>query len=886
MTEPRTPHGDIYVGDVSHSQLIFGDHNTIQTPEGTKVSILQVGDRPVPRPRVTPLGYRPAARIEIVGRDEELRLASSATPDAPLEFYAADGAGKTALLKFIAQGTAAPPGGVVFEALRRRTFDEIQSKLYAAFWESDVPFLPGPADVGAYLADREALLVLDDCALDRDDLDVLLDSAPRCTVVIASSERTLWSRGTARALTGLDSAAALRLLERELGRPVQRDERRAAERLVARLDGVPQSLVETAALVADRRASLDELVDEPAAVERRIDPAALSPSQRRIVAVLAALGSAALGVEHISVLADVPDAARELQALERRGWVKSASPRYELVRELPEAFARPPPSELARRLLKHLTVWSSKATPLAVAGESEAVEASIELGAAIGSWDEVLVLALAAESKLAVAGSWTSWQHVLTRGLDAARALGDEAAEAHMLHQLGSLSLCLGAEQMAVTQLKKALGIRERLGDDVGAELTRHNLRQIGGGGGENGGGGSDNGGGGGGHPRRPRLGVALAAFGVIAAAVVGVGLASNGSDEPDNTSSTTSGPNTPPAIRIEAPKDASTFAAKRVVRARYTCSSREAVPLQSCDGPVASGAAIDTKTAGKHTFTVTASDKDGNESTKTVHYTVVKASGDTAAPSIAIARPKNNGSVGQGETLLARYDCTDEEGGSGLESCDGPVASGAAIDTKTAGKHTFTVTASDKDGNESTKTVHYTVVKASGDTAAPSIAIARPKNNGSVGQGETLLARYDCTDEEGGSGLESCDGPVASGAAIDTKTAGKHTFTVTASDKDGNESTKTVHYTVVKASGDTAAPSIAIARPKNNGSVGQGETVLARYDCTDEEGGSGLESCDGPVASGAAIDTKTAGKHTFTVTASDKDGNESTKTVNYTVTV
>jgi hypothetical protein len=524
VTEPAIPSVDVHVGDVSHSQLVFGDHNTIQTPKGTKVTVLQVGDRPVARLRAMPVASRPTARVEIVGRDEQLRLAASATSDAPVQLYAPGGAGKTALLQSVAQETATPPEGVVFAAVRRRTLDDIQAKLYTAFWESDVPFLPGPAEVGGFLADREALLVLDDCGLDRDDLDALLDSVGRCTVVTASGERTLWSRGTARALKGLDPAAALTVLERELGHVGGAEERAAAEAVVARLNGHPQSLVETAALIADGRASLRELADDPAALARRTDPSALSSSQTRILEVLAALGSAPLGVEHVSALADVPDAARELPALERRGWVKSASPRYRLVRPLPDGFAPLPEKELAHSLLGHLTGWSREAEPSGVADETEAVEALLDRAAGAQDWEGALALARAAEGKLAVAGSWTGWRNVLTSGLTAARALGDQAEEGYLLHQLGSRSLCLGADEMAVTQLEEALGIRERLGDHDGAELTRHNLGQIGGGGPGYGAGGGDGGG-----PWRPRLGVVLAALAAVAAAIIAVVLATSG---------------------------------------------------------------------------------------------------------------------------------------------------------------------------------------------------------------------------------------------------------------------------------------------------------------------------------------------------------------------
>jgi hypothetical protein len=59
---------------------------------------------------------------------------------------------------------------------------------------------------------------------------------------------------------------------------------------------------------------------------------------------------------------------------------------------------------------------------------------------------------------------------------------------------------------------------------------------------------------------------------------------------------------------------------------------------------------------------------------------------------------------------------------------------------------------------------------------------------------------------------------------------------------------------------------------------------VLADYGCTDEEGGSGLASCDGTVPSGQPIDTSTKGDHTFIVTARDKAGNEFQRKVTYSV--
>src|SRR5262249_29533735 len=71
------------------------------------------------------------------------------------------------------------------------------------------------------------------------------------------------------------------------------------------------------------------------------------------------------------------------------------------------------------------------------------------------------------------------WRQVLDAQLQAARALGDRDAEARALHQLGTRDLCLGQTAPARTFLTSALTMREALGDEAGAEITRHNLSLL-----------------------------------------------------------------------------------------------------------------------------------------------------------------------------------------------------------------------------------------------------------------------------------------------------------------------------------------------------------------------------------------------------------------------
>lgn len=577
MSQAETRY-DVSFGDVRDAQIVIGDHTTVVTPDGVKV-VRIVGDaRPTLRPSQG--GVRPALARPLVGRDGELELARRAAPGWPLQLFGQEGIGKTSLLKHVAAG--APRGPVVYAVARRRSLDDLEAMLFRAFWETEERYVPAPDQMPAYLADREATVVLDDVPLDRDDLDVLLDAAPRCAFVLASTERTLWGRGASHEVPGLGAEESVELIERELGRRLGGDERAAAVALAAELDGRPQSLVELAALVLDRQSSLVQLAADRAATAEPPAGAGLSAVERRVLGVLGSLSGAALGAEHVGALAAAGDARALLGELERSGWVKSQSPRYRLARSLP---ANAEEVALAA-VVEQLAEWARRpgTTPDHVAGESEAIEAVLERALREGRHDLALALAWATESKLATSGLLGSWARVVEAGIDAARAAGPGRAadEAYMLHQLGSRAIGVHAPT-AREHLTDALSIRERLGDERGADLTRHNLAQLGGGGTRD-----PNGNG---RPRRPRLGPALGGLLVLAALGVGVALlAHGGGSRPAPVSAPVA--STPraghrPTIAVAAPKPGARYGQGRPLRVAYTCkASADARPV-TCSGTV-----------------------------------------------------------------------------------------------------------------------------------------------------------------------------------------------------------------------------------------------------------------------------------------------------------
>lgn len=83
------------------------------------------------------------------------------------------------------------------------------------------------------------------------------------------------------------------------------------------------------------------------------------------------------------------------------------------------------------------------------------------------------------------------------------------------------------------------------------------------------------------------------------------------------------------------------------------------------------------------------------------------------------------------------------------------------------------------------------------GASSLPSITIASPRNGASYERGSRVITRFGCSEGRSMSSITRCTAAVPSGHAINTRSVGDRSFTVTATDTSGNTVTKTVHYTV-----------------------------------------------------------------------------------------
>jgi lysophospholipase L1-like esterase len=322
------------------------------------------------------------------------------------------------------------------------------------------------------------------------------------------------------------------------------------------------------------------------------------------------------------------------------------------------------------------------------------------------------------------------------------------------------------------------------------------------------------------------------------------------------------------PQVHLVSPLNGIQLEQHEELAADFSCTDAGGSEIVSCVGTVADGGNVDTRTVGTKAFSVTATDAAGNQTTVSRTYEVI----DVTDPTIDLRTPANGASFDRRAEVRADYDCADEDGGSGLASCTGTVADGDLIATGTIGDQDFTVEAADNAGNTATRTHAYTVL----DVTAPTIDLATPADGAVYDHHQVVNAAFTCTDDEGGSGIAEgyCEGTADNGAAIGTSTLGTHTFTVTATDRAGNETTTTHTYTVR----DVTAPTVSSANDGIEYKLGQ--DVAALFECTDEVGGSGVATCQGP----DKLDTGSIGAKTFQVTTTDNAGNRRVETFRYTV--
>jgi len=263
-------------------------------------------------------------------------------------------------------------------------------------------------------------------------------------------------------------------------------------------------------------------------------------------------------------------------------------------------------------------------------------------------------------------------------------------------------------------------------------------------------------------------------------------------------------------------------------------------------------------------TYTCSATSSGG---TSTQSVTVKR---DATRPSTSITTPPAGATYTLNQTVPADYRCGDAT--SGIASCTGTVPDGAAIDTSSSGTKSFSLTAEDNAGNRRIRTVDYTVQGGTTDNSPP---VVIPVVTGTLGANgwytSDVQVSWQVSDPE--SPISSTSGCAAATVSADTTGT---SFVCTAKSAGGT----TINSVNIKR--DATPPKATISTPGNGASYTQNQTVNASYSCSDAT--AGVASCTGTAANGAAIDTATTGSKSFSVTAKDAAGNQSTASASYSV--
>jgi hypothetical protein len=474
-------------GNVS-GQVAVGTHILqIGSVHGGVVNVAVPEQRPVPRPRAAPVLLRPRPFPGFLGREEEVESAVAALRAArPVQLSGPPGAGKTSLLRHVAHHavTASFPGGVAFLSALRQPADDLLQSLFEARFQTDAPLKPTRTELCLLFQGWQALVVLDDVELPREEVERIQDTAPGCTFLWSAPERQAWGETRALPLAGLDPAGARALVERELERLLDAAEQAELDALRQATGGYPLALLQSAARVREEGIPLRDVV---ARLRAAATPAAagvdavaeLSQPRRDLVVLLAALGGALVLPAHAAAVLGSPGAAEELEQLEMRGLVQRQGERFRVLEPLAgEVRAKWDGAPWQGRALAYFTAWAEQHwnAPREILEESDVLLLLLEQAVDAGAWPEVLRLGRRVEGALALAGRWDAWKRVVEWLRLASEKAGDRRGVGWALHQLGTLALCAGDAAAAQTALRQALSLRESLGDREAARVTRHNL--------------------------------------------------------------------------------------------------------------------------------------------------------------------------------------------------------------------------------------------------------------------------------------------------------------------------------------------------------------------------------------------------------------------------
>jgi hypothetical protein len=396
------------------------------------------------------------------------------------------GSGKTSLLRRLAYQpeVSSFSAGLIYFQVNQQSNADLLKSLFDAFYEYDSPVKPTETEIRLYLQSLNGLILLDDVDITPEQIESLMNIAPNCTFVAATIKRTLFGETREVTLKGLPATEAVNLFEREFGRALSAEERQGAQSICESVDCIPQRILRAAHQAREENRSLVAPAPQPLpSPDQTLATAEVKPrseDERKVLAALAVFYGAPVIAEHVEAVASVSGVKEMLDEFETQGLVQSHEERYTLASDVNNALLGDLMPGL-KRALTHFVDWTeaNRGKPEIIAASAQPILLILKWAVAAKHWAEAKRLGHATEEALTLSGKWDMWATVLQSILKSAQGLQDRANEAWALHQIGTRALCLGARSAAQASLNSALAIRESLGDQSGAAVTRHNLNIL-----------------------------------------------------------------------------------------------------------------------------------------------------------------------------------------------------------------------------------------------------------------------------------------------------------------------------------------------------------------------------------------------------------------------
>ncbi|BAZ13599.1 hypothetical protein NIES4071_54380 [Calothrix sp. NIES-4071] len=423
----------------------------------------------------------------LIGRLPQIKGAlASLDINQSIEFYGLPGVGKSALLRhliYFVHKNSVFTDGVVWFGNSYQSLADILQYLFELFFESNSTQVPTHSQICEFLNDKKLLIFLDDVKLTSEQIKQLESILPNSRFILASSSQKLFS-GSSTQLLGLPKRDSVAFITQKLQRAISAEELITVEALADLLLGHPYMMQLAVNCINKNVCTLSELVlklQPPASSQELIEQIlfVLPQQHQDILAVLATLDGVGLSEVEIKALSEVKDISEILTSLLDWNLVYTEFDRYYLNKTIVIFLKQKLDLTLFyERVLSSIT-WV-KYTKSSLLNAPDALINILRWAIQNERFKSVLYLVKATEASLFLSKRWGLWEKILKYGLQASIALNDKQTEALMLHQLGSIALCLDERcGEAHKYLTRALQIRESLSLANAVAATNQNLNFV-----------------------------------------------------------------------------------------------------------------------------------------------------------------------------------------------------------------------------------------------------------------------------------------------------------------------------------------------------------------------------------------------------------------------